>query len=369
MPPAASLSMGAVCALSALFSIAVGCVSGPARELPVQQIKPAPVASTAPALVWELPVGFPEPYVPANNPMSAAKVRLGRHLFYDTRLSGNGHFSCASCHRQELAFTDGRGRAMGSTGELHPRGAMSLTNVAYSASYNWADPTLTLLEDQALGPLLNRDPIELGVAGREEEVLNRLRADAETVALFDAAFPGEPISLETVVRAIAAFERTLVSGNSPYDRYLFWDEPLAEGEMRGLKLFFSERLRCSHCHAGLNLSGPVRASNAAFEVGERVPAAVQRSDGGQRFKAPTLRNIAVTAPYMHDGRFSSLERVVRFYAAGGRPLGGASVLESELAGGFSLTDRELEDLVAFLGALTDRDFLGDPRFADPRGAG
>ena len=258
---------------------------------------------------------------------------------------------------------------MGSTGELHPRSAMSLTNVAYSASYNWADPALTLLEDQALGPLLNRKPIELGVAGREDEVLDRLRADVETVASFEAAFPGEPISLATIVRAIAAFERTLVSGNSPYDRYLFWGEPLTDGEMRGLKLFFSERLRCAECHSGLNLSGPVRAADATFEIGERVDPAAQRSDGGQRFKAPTLRNIAVTAPYMHDGRFSSLEEVVRFYAAGGRPVVRASVLESELAGGFSLTDRELEDLIAFLGALTDHDFLGDPRFADPRESG
>ncbi len=325
--------------------------------------------------------------------MSAAKVRLGRRLFYDSRLSGSGDFSCADCHRQELAFTDGRGRALGATGQTHPRSAMSLTNVAYNATYNWADPSLMRLEQQALNPMLNRDPVELGIAGREEEVLERLREDEATKALFREAFPEEQISIDTVTRAIAAFERTLISGNSPYDRYLFWDEPLDDAEKRGMELFFSERMRCSECHSGLNFSGPVRAAVAPGAGGPETgkvesefhntglfdedgagayPAPnrgvfeiTKLAEDMGRFRAPTLRNIEVTAPYMHDGSLATLSEVVLFYAGGGRGAGRTSPLKSKLLSGFALTAQEQDDLIAFLGSLTDREFLTDSRFAAP----
>ncbi|MCH7664363.1 MAG: di-heme enzyme [Acidobacteria bacterium] len=360
------------------------------------------MAPPARAFPWQLPAGFPEPEVPQNNPMSAAKVRLGRHLFYDRRLSGTGHFSCASCHRQELAFTDGRGRAIGATGARHPRSAMSLTNVAYNATYNWADPSVTRLEEQALNPMLNRDPIELGIAGREVEVLERLRSDGETVAMFEQAFPGETISIDGITRAIAAFERTLISGNSPYDRYVFWGEQLEDAEARGMELFFSERVRCSECHAGLNFSGPVRAVDSAITNLTAMAAKTDKPLSGEfqsefhntglfdedgagaypapnrgvfeitnraedmgRFRAPTLRNIEVTAPYMHDGSLRTLEEVIGFYAEGGRGSGRSSPLKSKLVSGFALDIQEQTDLVAFLKALTDRGFLTDPRFEDP----
>jgi cytochrome c peroxidase len=377
--------------LTLLASIALLAFASPGRQQAA-----APAHPTV-EFFWRLPAGFPEPAVPADNPMSGAKVELGRHLFYDVRLSGSGHFSCASCHRQELAFTDGRGRAIGSTGETHPRSAMSLTNVAYNATYNWANPTMTRLEQQALDPMLNRDPIELGIAGRQEEVLERLRRDDEMANQFERAFPEEEISIDTVVRAIAAFERTLISGNSPYDRYVFWGEPLGETEKRGLELFLSERTRCSECHAGLNFSGPVRVlgqATAATTSAPRIGAAAPefhntglfnedgagaypapnrgvfeitgRAEDMGRFRAPTLRNVEVTAPYMHDGSLATLDEVIRFYADGGRDSGRHSPLKSELLSGFSLTAQEQADLVAFLGALTDREFLTDRRFAAPR---
>lgn len=133
---------------------------------------PLDAAATAGKLL-RLPPGFPAPVVPADNPLTAAKVALGRLLFYDQRLSGDGDYACASCHRQELAFTDGRPRAVGTTGELHRRSAPSLANVAYAASLGWSDPALTRLEDQVRVPLLWTDPVELGVAGREVEAARR----------------------------------------------------------------------------------------------------------------------------------------------------------------------------------------------------
>ena len=193
--------------------------------------------------------------------MSVAKVSLGRRLFYDTRLSGNETFSCATCHQQAHAFTDGRARAIGSTGALHARSTMSLTNVAYNASLGWADPTLRTLERQMAVPMFNEHPIELGLKGRESEVVARFASRPDDVAAFRAAFPEDaaPVRLETLVKAIAAFERTLVSGDAPFDRYLYRDDKagMSPAALRGMRLFFSDRLRCAECHGSFNLSGPV----------------------------------------------------------------------------------------------------------------
>jgi cytochrome c peroxidase len=162
---------------------------------------------------------FPVPLVPPDNPMSKAKVELGRHLFYDRRLSVNGRQSCASCHKQELAFTDGLARAKGTTGEVHPRSSMSLVNIGYVPAPTWANPGLDALEEQALVPMLGTDPVELGLKGLENRVLGQLKADATYQRLFPAAFPTEPYTLSNVTKANAAFERSIISTRSPYDRY------------------------------------------------------------------------------------------------------------------------------------------------------
>ncbi|HMC82332.1 MAG TPA: cytochrome c peroxidase, partial [Candidatus Polarisedimenticolia bacterium] len=209
-------------------------------------IRPSEPPPASPSYPWRLPRGFPVPRVPADNPMSEAKVELGRRLFYDRALSGNGTFACATCHRQELAFTDGRARAVGSTGEPHPRGALSLANVAYAATLTWVDPDLSRLEDQVLTPMFNQDPVELGLAGRTGEMLERLRSDPRYPGMFVNAFPGEsePVTLRNVARALACFERTLLSGDSPYDRLVYGGDTgaLSESALRGMKLFFSEDL-------------------------------------------------------------------------------------------------------------------------------
>ena len=343
-----------------------------------------------PEYVWQLPEGFPVPRVPFDNPMTPEKVELGRRLFHDPRLSGDGTVSCASCHKPELAYTDGRSRAVGVRGNIHPRSAMSLTNVAYNATLGWDDPNLTRLEDQALVPLFNTQPLEMGVAGREDEVLARFKNDRHYRQLFLRAFPEDenPVTMRNVTYALASFERTLISGNSPYDRWAYGGktDALNPDERAGARLFFSRRLSCFRCHAGFNFSGPVvyegsgetevRFHNTGLynEDGHGAYPAPNtgvhrhsrhREDMG-KFRAPTLRNIALTAPYMHDGSIPTLEAVLDHYAAGGRARSFRSdarsrepdIVTDPLITGFELTPQERRQLVAFLRALTDDSFLG-----------
>ncbi|WP_437721396.1 MbnH family di-heme enzyme [Sorangium sp. So ce861] len=349
------------------------------------------------AFAWGLPPGFPVPKVPDDNPMSSAKVELGRRLFYDRRLSGNGTYSCGTCHVQELAFTDGLPTGKGSTGQFHVRGSMSLANVAYLTTLTWGNPLLDSLEEQALLPMFGETPVELGLAGMEEELFQRLRDEPLYQELFPAAFPGDedPIRLDTITKAIAAFERSLLSYRSPYDRYRYDGDPsgMSEAALRGMDLFFSEKLECFHCHGGFNLSDSVQHDGTTFtevmfhntglyNIGESGAypegnAGVYDISGNEadmgRFRAPTLRNIALTAPYMHDGSIETLEEVLDHYAAGGRTIeggpnagvGSKNKFKSELITGFDLTEEEKADVIAFLESLTDDEFLTDPRHADP----
>lgn len=347
---------------------------------------------------WGLPPGIPVPKVPEDNPMSAAKVELGRRLFYDKRLSENRTYSCASCHRQDLAFTDGLANAVGSTDEVHPRSSMGLTNVAYLTALTWANPLIDSLEEQALLPMFGEEPIvELGLAGKEAELLERLRDEPVYQELFPEAFPGDddPIRLANITKAIGAFERTLLSFRSPYDRYRYGGDrsAMSDAALRGEELFFSEKLECFHCHGGFNMSDSVAHDGTTFTevmfhntglynidgTGAYPPGngglydVTHKPDDTGRFRAPTLRNIAVTAPYMHDGSIDTLEGVLDHYAAGGRTIasgpnagvGSENPYKSELIRGFELTDEEKADVIAFLESLTDEEFLTDPRFADP----
>jgi cytochrome c peroxidase len=355
--------------------------------------------ATAP-YTWDLPSHFPRPRVPAGNPMTAAKVDAGRYLFYDQRLSANGTQSCATCHEQARAFTDGRGQARGSTGELHPRGSMSLVNVAYAATLTWGNPTVTRLEDQALVPMFGTHPVELGLADDEKALMSNLRAEPRYRTLFADAFGAEPdpFSLAHVTHAIASFERTIVSARSPYDRYHNDrdDTAISPAARRGETLFFSQPLSCFRCHGGFTFAGAVDfegrrpggdggvefhntglynvagllsyppPNTGAYEV-------THKPEDIGKFKAPTLRNIAVTAPYMHDGSAATLEDVIAHYAAGGRtissgPLAGVghdNPNKSPSVHGFTLTPEQRQDLIAFLQALTDEPLLTDPRFANP----
>lgn len=351
----------------------------------------------APAYAWQLPAGFPEPAVPADNPMSEAKVELGRRLFYDKRMSANGTMACATCHEQALGFSDGLALPEGSTGQILPRNAMGLANIAYLVTYTWANPTLDTLEQQALVPLFGEAPVELGWSGREAEILARLGADAALREGFERAFAGEaePVTTANVAKALASFERTLISGGSPYDRYTYGGdaEALSDAAKRGLDLFFSERLECYHCHSGLSFTTSFRSqatrlrelsfhNTGLYNVdgAGAYPAdnlglrefTNQPSDTG-KFRVPTLRNIALTAPYMHDGSVPTLEAVLDNYAAGGRNIedgphvgdGRSNPYKDALVRPFMLSDSERADVVEFLKSLTDEAFLTDPRFGPP----
>lgn len=353
-------------------------------------------ADAAQGWPFTLPPGFPTPRLPAGTHLTAELAELGRYLFYDKRLSGNGTQACASCHVQATAFSDGKVTPTGSTGQVLRRNAMSLTNVAFGATQTWANPFLVSLEKQAMVPMYGDNPIELGIVGHEELVLGRMRDDPGYVARFAAAFPGDatPINLDHVIAAIAAFERRLVSGNSRVDRYRQGDlAAISASAIRGQELFFTERLECHHCHGGFNftigvdhtgLASPATVffNNGLYNVGgtgaypvidEGLYELTQVAADRGRYKPPTLRNIAVTAPYMHDGSMSTLDEVVRFYERGGRltpsgPNAGDGKLnpnKSPFVGGFTLTDEERTDLIAFLEALTDDGFLSDPTLADP----
>ncbi len=229
---------------------------------------------------WQLPRGFPEPHVPADNPMSAAKVALGARLFADPRLSVTGQYSCASCHDPGRAFTDGLALSRGATGATLPLNAPTLLNVAYNASLGWRDAGITTLEQQMRGPLFNEHPPELGLAGREAVVERALSADAAIRAAFTTAFPGERVSMDNAIRAIAAYERTLLSAASPFDRYVFAGEHAAldAAQKRGLDIFFSDRGGCANCHGGINFAGDWvdRDHPVARAVVRRIPVRAKR---------------------------------------------------------------------------------------------
>ena len=274
-------------------------------------------------------------------------MSLGRRLFYDRRLSASDTQACGDCHQQSRAFSDGKPVAVGSTGQHHTRNAMTLTNAGYNASYTWDSTRVRSLEAQALVPMFNTHPIELGVAGHEQEIVARFRGDD---ALFRAAFPGErrPISIRNIARALASFERALISGHSPYDRLVYGgdENALSASAWKGMRLFFSKRAGCSECHQGFNFAGESRYAGHS----QTMPVLVRNGVTEGAFRVPTLRNVELTAPYMHDGSIATLDEVIERYV---------------VARKLSLDASDRADLAEFLRSLTDLEFVADARFAAP----
>ena len=346
--------------------------------------------------IWNLPDWTPKPVVPEDNPMTAEKVELGRHLFYEPRLSVTGEYSCASCHKQSLAFTDGKPVGVGSTNQKHFRNSMSLANVAYSPVLTWANPLMTSLENQALIPIFGEHPLEMGMVGKEGEIIEWMQNDPRYSQMFTEAFEQEePVNIKNMTKALASFQRSLVSFESPYDRYRYRGEEnaISPAAKRGERLFNSERTECFHCHGGITFSDSVQHENLAFtEVafhntglynidgigGYPVPNTgtneiTQKADDMGRFKVPTLRNIALTAPYMHDGSVATLRDAIAHYQAGGRTItegnfkgiGSQNPYKSGFIKGFEITESEIDDLIAFLNSLTDEEFITNPDYSDP----
>ena len=353
----------------------------------------AGTASAAP------PLGLPPVPVPGDNPITPEKVALGEKLFHEKRFSADGTVSCATCHRPELAFTDGLPVAEGIRGQKGTRNTPTVVNAAYYTTQFW-DGRRPSLEEQAKDPFVN--PIEHGL-GSHEPILKVIREDPEYRERFRKVFGIRPeeITIDHVVKAIAAFERTVISGDSPFDRYLYGgdEKAMSEAAIRGLKIFRTKG-RCVDCHkieqtsatftdndfhnlgVGFHRIAPrlheivarfreAKAKGASLD--ETVLGQVEVSELGRfavtgrisdlgRFKTPTLRNVAVTAPYMHDGSLKTLEEVVEFYDKGGEA-------NDFLDGGIrplKLTEQEKKDLVEFLKALTSPRFAKAVRTAQAR---
>lgn len=360
---------------------------------------PATSIPTKTAFAWHIPTGFPQPKMPDDLSITTEKVTLGRYLFYDQRISANNTQSCGSCHLQSKAFTDGLKTAVGSTGDILPRNSMSLTNVVYNSRFNWANPLLKTLLMQANVPIFAEFPIELGWSNHEQIILDRLRIEPIYKDLFAKAFPEltEPVNTHTVIQALSSFVSTLISGNSTFDQAIYQGNAavMSDSAKRGRDLFFSERMECFHCHGGFNFSQSVNHQGSVFDEVEYHNNGLYNlenkglypissrglwefsflpEDMG-RFRAPTLRNIELTAPYMHDGSIASLEEALTHYARGGRLIesgefagdGAKNPYKSNLINGFVLSEVEKQDVLNFLKSLTDWEFICNPAFKDPFG--
>ena len=323
--------------------------------------------------------------------MSDAKVELGRRLFYDVRLSVNGAVSCASCHRQEFAFADAKNLSVGATGEVHPRNSIGLSNAAYQRSLGWAAPATTSFEQHAMIPMFGETPIEMGLKGRDAQVVTDLQGVALYRQLFAVAFGGDasPIRTETIVRSLAAFQRTILSFNAPIDRYRRGEaSALSAAAGRGMALFDSRG--CVQCHAGADFTLATIADRSAegfantglYNIGGAgaYPARNRGlmeitgnpADMG-RMKIPSLRNVALTFPYGHDGSVGSLDAVLENYARGGRVVqtgpnagdGRDNPAKDSRLRAFVLSPADKGDLLAFLQALTDSTLIRDVKLSNP----
>ena len=312
----------------------------------------APSSAKMASWRWDLPAGVAPPPVPADNPMSAAKVELGRRLFYDGDLSVDGTVGCFNCHGQHRAFTESNAVHPGVKGAPGRRNAMMLGNVAYLSALTWADPRQRTLEAQVLTPVVGEHPVEMGMKGQEAELVRRLSADACYRRQFAQAFPGEKsaVDLPHVAKAIAAFERTLVSFGSAYDH-----GALDDAAKRGQGVF--AKADCGSCHKG-RLFTDADAADPLTAFHRIEPA--HGSDGGLaeitgkaedtgRFRTPSLRNVVLSSPYLHDGSAKTLSEAIRRHE-----------------GVSGLTDGEMGDLTAFLGSLTDQAFVTDPKLGLPK---
>jgi len=320
--------------------------------------------------VLEIPALFQEkliaPIIPSNNPLTVAGVALGKKLFFETLLSGDNTQSCASCHNPSQSFAENQPFSEGIDGIFGPRNAMPLFNLAWNFNEQlmWDGRELSI-ERQAIQPVIN--PIEMH--SNWDEVLVKLAATTAYPSLFEHAFGDTSITQERVTKAIAQFERTLVSGNSKFDRHLLGTATLTTQELNGFNIFMDEtKGDCFHCHGSNN--NPLWTDNGFHNNGLDAVAtdlglgAISGDPADNaKFKTPSLRNLTFTAPYMHDGRFTTLEAVVNHYSEGLQNSPTIDSLMKKVAqGGVQLTPQEKADLVAFLRTLSDPDFTNNPAF-------
>ena len=374
--------------LPILLLVLVACGPGKDGALPIPA--PTPLNITLP---WYFPTTtFDNPA----NPLTREGVDLGRHLFYDPRLSADGQVSCASCHPPEHAFSDPAPRSRGVGGQTGRRHGMALVNLLWTNHLFW-DGRAATLETQAFHPI--EDPVEMGMP--LDTLARRLQLTADYPARFRAAFGSDRITPNQIGRALAQFQRTLISANARYDRVQRGEATFTAQEQRGLELFTTHpepsiSLRggnCGDCHLGATFGGSSRAFDGFFNNGLQTDFSAGGDRGREettgdatdrgRFRAPSLRNVALTAPYMHDGSLPTLEAVLDHYnhpdllsrpnvdvlirQGTNDPLARPDPISGTTPPGRSLmlTTQEKEDIVAFLHTLTDTSFLTEPAFQNP----
>ncbi|MBN8682480.1 MAG: c-type cytochrome [Chitinophagales bacterium] len=339
---------------------------------------PAPVEEPAvydPTLLSLNLRDFPDPDFPADNKPTVQGVMLGRMLFYEKLLSKDGSQACADCHRQADGFSDSLQFSIGVEKLKGKRQAMPVMNLAWHKNGMFWDGRSALARDQALKPI--QDPLEMNES--LANVVAKLSAEKKYTDQFIRAFGDPAVTAERIALAIEQFEFTMISNNSKYDQFKRGELALSSSEERGRQLFFTEfdpsgvkkGAECFHCHATFNFTNDEYMNNGLDADAEqkdegRMKVTLDAADKA-KFKTPTLRNIARTAPYMHDGRFQTLEQVVDFYNTGVKP---SSTVEFLMQynlqpGGLGLSAQDKADLVAFLKTLTDNEFLSNPAFKSP----
>lgn len=361
--------VGVVALLSQVVSCNVDEVVPPiATSGPVDTFKTTPYVITYPK--WNSAIWL-RLHIPADNPLTVEGIALGKKLFFEKRLSVDNTISCASCHAPNHAFSDQVALSLGVDAKLGSRNAMPLFNLAWADvllggvhKYFW-DGRKATLEDQVLGPIA--DPNEM--ANTYAKVVADLRAMPEYTPLFRRAFGTDSITITRVIQAIAQFERILISSNSKFDKYKRGEVTLSDSELRGLTIFNTEKGDCFHCHGSENnpLFTDFKFRNNGLDS---IPTdlglgalTANPADYGL-FKTPSLRNLSFTAPYMHDGRFQTLEEVIEFYNSGTKD--GATtdeVIRKHFPhGGLNLSQQDKQDLINFLRTLDDYEFINNPEF-------
>jgi len=342
--------------VSLVFS---SCIKDKPEPITPSNYNPTPYSLTIPA-------GFPQMSIPANNPFTQEGVSLGRRLFYDNILSEDFTQSCASCHNQAFAFSDNGTRfSTGITGAVGDRNAQAIINVGFNIHLFW-DGRRSTLEKQALDPINN--PIEMHFSW--PGVTQRLNANTTYKELFYKAFGTATIDSTQVTKALAQFMRTMISSNSKLDKRLRNEISLTPSETNGFVIFNTESGDCFHCHnidAGRLMTDNQFHNNgldATFSDIGRAAITGSSADEG-KFLTPTLRNIALTAPYMHDGRFQTLQEVIEHYNSGGVASPTIDPLMKHVGTGLNLSDQDKADLLAFLQTMTDTTFLNDSRYSNP----